>query len=117
MPTALVVAVVAAALVVALLGAAAAAAGRAPGRLQLRALLALQLGLLGQLAYVLSRLAQGDRPAERGAFAGYAVLSLLLLPGGLALAVEEHTRWGSLVLAVAGLVVTVVELRLAATWG
>ena len=117
MSPALVSAGTVAALVVGLLCVVAAARGLAPGRVQLRALLGLQLVLLGQLAYVLYRLSGGERPAETGAFAGYVVLSLLLLPGGLALAVEERTRWGSLVLAIACLVVAVVELRLAATWG
>ena len=116
MTSALVVAVCAASLVIGLLFLLSAATGLAPGRLQLQALLGLQLVLLGQLAYVLYRLGGGDRPAETGTFAGYLVLSLLLLPGGLALAAEERTRWGSLVLAVAALVVAVVEQRLGATW-
>jgi len=117
MSPALVTAGTVATLVVGLLCLVAAARGLAPGRLQLQALLGLQLLLLGQLGYVLYRISGGERPAEKGAFAGYVVLSLLLLPGGLALAVEERTRWGSLVLAIACLVVAVVELRLAATWG
>jgi len=117
MSPALVTAVTAVAVLVGLLSLVAAARGLAPGKLQLQALLGLQLVLLGQLAYVLYRLSGGERPAEKGAFAGYVVLSLLLLPGGFALAVEERTRWGSLVLAIACLVVAVVELRLGATWG
>lgn len=93
-----------------------AAGGRAPGKRELQVLLGLQLLLLVQLGVVLWRLSGGDRPAETGAFAGYVVLSLLLLPGGLALTADEHTRWGSLALGIACLVVAVVELRLVATW-
>ena len=117
MSPALTTAVTVLALVVGVQCIVAAARGLAPGKPQLQALLGLQLVLLGQLAHVLWRLSGGERPAEKGAFAGYVVLSLLLLPGGLAMAVEERTRWGSLVLAVACLVVGVVELRLGATWG
>ena len=93
-----------------------AAAGHAPRRWLLQGLLGLQLVLLGQGAVVGVGLAQGDRPGQAGAFAGYLVLSLLLLPGGLALSVDERTRYGTLVLAVACLAVAVVELRLVATW-
>ena len=94
----------------------AAALGQAPPRRLLQGMLGLQVVLLGQLAVVGYRLAQGVRPAEAGAFAGYLVLSLLLLPGGLALSVDEHSRYGTLVLAVACLTVGVVELRMGATW-
>ena len=44
------------------------------------------------------------------------MLSLLLLPGGLALSSGEHSRYGTLVLGVACLAVLVVEWRMAVTW-
>ncbi len=116
MPPLLVTVVLAASLAVAAVAAGAAALGRPPGRGLLRTMFALQALLFVQLLVVLGRLSGGARPAETGTFAGYVVLSLLLLPGGLALAVEERTRWGSAVLAVACLTVAVVELRLDATW-
>ena len=97
-------------------GVVAAVADRPPPRRFLQGLLGLQLVALGQLAVVGYRLSQGDRPVETGAFAGYSVLSLLMLPGGLALSADEQTRWGSLVLAIACVVLAVVELRMAATW-
>ncbi len=101
---------------VALWGVVSALADRPPPRRFLQALLGLQLLLLAQLGLVGYRLSQGDRPVEGVAFTGYAVLSLLMLPGGLALSVEEHSRWGSAVLAVACVVTAVVELRMVATW-
>ncbi len=94
----------------------AAALGQPPPRRLLQALFVLQAVLVGQLAVVGVRLLQGARAAETGAFVGYLVLSLLLLPGGLALSADEQTRYGTLVLAVACLVVAVVELRMQATW-
>ncbi|MDP9497004.1 MAG: hypothetical protein M3P46_04980 [Actinomycetota bacterium] len=104
------------ALVVGVLAALTAAVGWEPGRPLLQALVGLQFGLLAQLALVLVRVSGGDRPAEPVAFGGYVVLSLVLLPAGLALSAQERSRWGSLVLAVASLTVAVVELRLRATW-
>ena len=89
---------------------------RAPGPVFAKAMFAVQTLLVGQLFYVLLRVAAGDRPASTGAFAGYVVLSLLLLPGGLVLSADERTRYGTLVVAVALVAVAVVELRLAATW-
>lgn len=116
MTPALVVAVLAVALLVAAAAGVEAARGRAPARRLLQALLGLQVVLLAQLAVVVVRLLQGERAAEGGAFAGYVVLSLLLLPGGLALSADEHSRYGSMVLAVACVTVAVVELRMVATW-
>jgi len=116
MSTGLVLAVIVLGGLLAAWSAVAAALGQAPPRRLLRALFALQAVLVAQLAVVGGRLLQGHRPAETGAFAGYLVLSLLLLPGGLALSADEQTRYGTLVLAVACLTVAVVELRMQATW-
>ncbi|MDP9436919.1 MAG: hypothetical protein M3P93_17745 [Actinomycetota bacterium] len=89
--------------------------GRAPGRPLLQALLALQLLLMAQAALAVTALLRGGRAAEPVTFVGYLVLSLLLLPGALGLSAQERSRYGSLVLAAACLVVAVVELRLQAT--
>ena len=110
-------ALLAATLLVAAAAATTGALGREPGRPLLQALLALQVGLLVQLGVVLVQVGGGARPAEPVPFTGYVVLSLLLLPGGLALSAAERSRWGSLVIAVACATVAVVELRLWATWG
>ena len=116
MPPALLAAVLVVAGLLTLLGLVDAARGRAPSRVLLQGLFALEALLVVQLVAVALRLGDGQRPAETGAFAGYAVLSFFLLPGGLALSVDERSRWGTLVLAVACLAVAVVELRLDATW-
>lgn len=93
-----------------------AALGRAPGRRLLQGMLGLQLLLLGQLGLAAVRLGQGARPAETGAFYGYALMSLLLLPGAFALTTDERTRYGTLVLAAACVTLAVVEVRMDATW-
>ena len=90
---------------------------RLPPRRLLQALFALQALLLVQLLGVLVRIGGGQRPESTGAFTGYAVMTLLLLPGALALTVEERSRWASLVMGVACLTVAVVEWRLDVTWG
>lgn len=91
-----------------------AALDRLPPKLHLQALFLLQAVLLVQAAVVLTRL--GDWDGSTGELAGYLAVSALLVPGGLVLAVEERSRYGTLVLAVACLVVAVVELRLLAVW-
>lgn len=89
---------------------------RAPDRLLLRGVLVLQALLLVQAAVAVYRLVQGtDEPGSTGTYAGYLLLSLLLLPGAFALTVEERSRYGSLVLGAACLVVAVVQTRLQAS--
>jgi hypothetical protein len=114
-PLPLLVPVLVATLLVAALGAVRGALGRAPDRWLLRALLALQALLLVQGALALVHLlGSGPQPPSLVVFGGYLLLSVLLLPGGLALTVEERSRYGSLLLAGVCVVVTVVELRLRA---
>lgn len=91
-----------------------AALDRLPPKLLLQVLFLLQGVLLVQAVLTLTRLGGWDGSA--GELLGYLAVSALLVPGGLVLAVEERSRWGTLVLAVACLVVAVVELRLLAIW-
>jgi hypothetical protein len=91
-----------------------AALDRLPPKLHLQSLFLLQAVLLVQAVVALTRLGGWD--GSTGELVGYLAVSALLVPGGLILAVEERSRWGTLVLAVACLVVAVVELRLLAIW-
>ncbi len=103
-------------LLVGLLGAFLGLRDRPPGRLLLQGVLALQALLLAQAVVAVVRLlGDGPQPPSVAVFAGYLVLSVLLLPGAFALVVEERTRFGSLLLGGACLVVAVVEVRLRAT--
>lgn len=90
---------------------------RAPDHGLLRALLVLQALLLVQAAVLVMRLLgeSGVRPPSVVTYVGYLLLSVLLLLGAFALAVEERTRYGTLLLAGGCLVVAVVQLRLQAT--
>lgn len=90
------------------------ALGRLPPTLHLKALFVLQAVLVGQAVVALVRMGAWD--GSKGELAGYLAVSALLVPGGLVLAVEERSRWGTFVLAVACLTVAVVEVRLLAVW-
>ena len=91
-----------------------AALDRLPPKQHLQALFLLQGVLVAQAIVALVRM--GDWGGSKGELTGYLAVSALLVPGGLVLAVEERSRWGTLVLAVACLVVAVVEVRLLAVW-
>jgi hypothetical protein len=108
--------VLVAVLLVGLLGAVDGLRDRPPGLWLLRGVLALQALLLVQAGLAVAGLVRGDDPPASGVvFAGYLLLSVLLLPGAFALVVDERSRYGSLLLGGACLVVAVVELRLQAT--
>jgi hypothetical protein len=68
------------------------------------------------LQAVVAVVEMGEWGGSKGELTGYLVVSAVLVPGGLVLAVEERSRWGTLVLAVACLVVAVVQVRLLAVW-
>jgi hypothetical protein len=88
------------------------ALNRAPSRYDLVA-----AALLGVLAAVLVVVAviglfDGSRPAETSTFAGYLITTAAFAPTALVLARMEPTKWGSLILGVACLVLPVLVLRL-----
>lgn len=80
----------------------------------LQALFLLQAVVMVQALLALVRM--GEWGGSKGELAGYLAVSALLVPGGMVLAVEERSRYGTLILAVACLVVAVVEVRLLAVW-
>lgn len=86
------------------------------GRRFLQGMFALQGVLVAQLAGVLVFLGGDERPDETAAFASYLVLSLLIVPGSFGLALEEKTRYGTLVMTIACLAIAVIETRLVGTW-
>jgi hypothetical protein len=91
-----------------------AALDRLPPRLLLQALFLLQGLLVVQAVVAVVRMS--DWGGSTGELLGYLAVSALLVPGGLVLAVEERSRYGTLILAVACLVVAVVQVRLLAVW-
>ena len=91
-----------------------AALDRLPPKLHLQALFLLQSAVMLQAVVAVVRMQDWD--GSKGELGGYLAVSALLVPGGLVLAVEERSRYGTLVLAVACLVVAVVQVRLLAVW-
>jgi hypothetical protein len=88
------------------------ALNRAPSRSDLLATV-----LLGALAVVLVVVAviglfDGGRPAETSTFVGYLITTVAFVPTAYVLARMEPTRWGTLILGVACLVMPVLVLRL-----
>ena len=87
---------------------------RLPPRVHLQGLILLQLLVMAQAVLALGRLGGWDGPT--GELLGYLAVAFLLVPGGMALTVEERTRWGTAVLGAACLVLAVVVLRLQFLW-
>jgi hypothetical protein len=81
------------------------------------ALVALELALIVQCVVGLVRLGSTDRDVDGLTFAAYLVLALLVPPAGFLWAATERTRWGTAVIAVAGVVVVVMVFRLDQVWG
>jgi hypothetical protein len=86
------------------------------GKRFLQGMFLLQGVLVAQGAYALYLVGGDSDPREPGAFAAYAVLSVLLVPGSFGLALEEKTRYGTLVLSAACLATAVIEWRMVGTW-
>ncbi len=91
-----------------------AALDRLPPKVHLQLLFALQALVLVQAVVALVR--SGDWDGSKAELVGYLAVSAVLVPGGLVLAVEERTRWGTLVLAAACLTLAVVVVRLNTVW-
>ena len=107
-------AVIALAVALAVWAGACAALDRLLPKAHLQLLFALQAVVLVQAVVAVVR--AGDWDGSKGELFGYLAVSALLVPGGLVLAVEERTRWGTLVLAAACLTVAVVCVRLLTVW-
>ena len=87
---------------------------RLPPRVHLQLLFGLQALVVLQAVVALVR--AGDWGGSKPELFGYLAVSAVLVPGGLFLAVEERSRWGTLVLAAACLTLAVVVVRLDAVW-
>lgn len=77
---------------------------------------AAEVVLLGAVSASVGGLVAGHSPASTATLIGYLIGTPLVLPFAAAVAVEERTRWGTVVLAAAGLVVAVLAARLYQVW-
>ncbi len=116
MSTGTVVVVTACAGLVALLGLASTLARRRIGLVHLVGAGVLEALLLVQAALAVVALAGGHRLLETATFLGYLVSVVLIPVAGALWARSETTRWAGTVLAVAALVVAVMDWRLLQLW-
>ena len=93
-----------------------AAADKPPGRAQLLFAAGVEVVTLVQTIVAFVVLAQGFRPVEFATTVGYLIGVLVLIPVAWFWANVERTRFSGVVLAVAGLSVAVMTLRLLQLW-
>jgi hypothetical protein len=101
-------AIVVASLLLAAFAGVLAAIDRRPGRALLQGLIGLQVAVV--------KLLGGERPASLSSFVGYLLVSVLIVPLAMYWALEEKTRWSTLVLVAACLTVSVLVGRLLMVW-
>jgi hypothetical protein len=75
-----------------------------------------ELGLLAQLGIGIVHLTHTTRDVSGPFFVGYLIGSLIILPIGAFWALAESSRWGAGALAIACLVIPILELRLYDVW-
>ncbi|AGZ45805.1 hypothetical protein AFR_37755 [Actinoplanes friuliensis DSM 7358] len=85
---------------------------RAPSNTDLWAMLGLSLLVAVLVVVAVVGLITGERPSEWSTFVGYLITTIAFAPVGFYLARLEPTRWGTLILGVACLVLPVLVLRL-----
>lgn len=88
------------------------ALGRAPSNADLWAMLGLGALVAVLVVVAVVNLFVGDRPTEWTTFVGYLMTTIGFAPVAVYLARLEPTRWGTLILGVAALVLPVLVLRL-----
>jgi len=88
------------------------ALNRPPSRTDLLAVLGLALLVVVLLVFAVVGLFGGERPRETATFIGYLITTIAFAPAGFVLARMEPTRWGTLILGIACLVLPVLVLRL-----
>lgn len=89
---------------------------RPTGEIQMALVLVLEAALLAQSVIGWLRI-KGSGIDEPVTFVAYSIGILLPLAAAFYLARIERTRWGSIIVCFASLVVAVMTLRLAALWG
>jgi hypothetical protein len=93
-----------------------AVADKPPGKAQLLYAAGVEIVTLIQSVVAFVLLAQGFRPAELATTIGYLIGIVVLIPVAWFWANVERTRFSGVVLAVAGLAVAVMTLRLLQLW-
>ncbi|MGI5237166.1 hypothetical protein [Dactylosporangium sp. CA-139066] len=92
--------------------------GREPGRPLFAGLWAVEALVLVQVVVLAVLAANGHHPAgdDMITLVGYLLTAALLPPAGIVLARMEPTKWGSLLIGAAAIIVPVLILRLGQIW-
>jgi hypothetical protein len=75
-----------------------------------------EVALVAQLVVGIVQLVGADRDVSGPFFVGYLIGSLIILPVGALWSLAESSRWGAGALAIACVVIPVLELRLHDLW-
>jgi drug/metabolite transporter (DMT)-like permease len=110
------IATAAVALVVAAWAAVDAVRDRGPSRAALRGVWVIELFALALVGTALANMAGGESPSSTVTFVGYLIAFLVIPIAGWGLGRLEPTRWGSIVIAVAGVVEAILVVRLEQVW-
>jgi len=89
---------------------------RPPGLTHWLGLVFVQALVVAETIVGIEHLRAGAHPQEYATFIGYLVALFLVLPLAMLLARLEPTRWGSLIILVAAVVVPVLILRVNQVW-
>jgi hypothetical protein len=89
---------------------------RPPGPLHLLGLAIVEAVLLVQAVVATGKMFTGDRPDDMPTFVGYLLTAVLIPPLAVLFGYGERSRWGSVILLVAFLVVPVMVVRLQQVW-
>jgi hypothetical protein len=76
----------------------------------------IEVALVAQLVVGIVQLSGTDRDVSGPFFVGYLIGSLIILPIGALWALAESSRWGAGALAIACVVIPILELRLYDVW-
>ncbi|WP_112248511.1 hypothetical protein [Kribbella monticola] len=76
----------------------------------------IEVALIAQVVVGIVQLAGTSRDVSGPFFVGYLIGSLIILPIGALWALAESSRWGAGALAIACLVIPILELRLHDIW-
>ena len=87
-----------------------------PGRVSLILLAVTEVFVLSQAVVAGVKVAGGHRLAEPATLIGYFATTVILLPAAWWWSRLERSKWGSLVVLVAGLVIAVLTVRLEQLW-
>ena len=85
---------------------------QAPRRSHLIGTLVLELFALALAATAVARVTDGHHNHDLATFIGYLIAFVIIPPAGFLLARLEPTRWGSVIIAVVGLVEAILVVRL-----